>query len=265
VTPAVDFATAVLERSRTVPVVVDFWAAWCGPCRVLGPVIESLAAEADGRWELVKVDTEAQPELARDHGVMGIPAVKMFHEGRVVAEFVGALPAAEIRRWLDANLPDPRRGRLETLAAAWVARGARVVPELEAFVEANPDLPEARLRLALAVAGGDPQRARQLVQDAAPGVDQAELAADVTALAELMERRDDEPAKIASSAAAARAAFADHDLEATLEHLVAWAMRDPAYRDQLARRAAVALFRLLGDDHDWTREYRRRLAMAVNA
>jgi putative thioredoxin len=103
----VDFNAAVLERSRAVPVVVDFWAERCGPCRVLGPIVEALAAEADGRWALVKVDVEKQPGLARDFGLTRIPAVKMFRDGKVVSEFVGVRPAAEIRRWLDTNLPDP--------------------------------------------------------------------------------------------------------------------------------------------------------------
>ena len=102
---AIEFESAVLQRSREIPVVVDFWAPWCGPCRILGPVIEKLAAEAGNRWELVKLNTEEQPDIAREYGVRGIPNVKMFHGGEPIAEFVGALPEDEIRRWLDAYLP----------------------------------------------------------------------------------------------------------------------------------------------------------------
>ena len=101
----IDFNAAVLERSMTTPVVVDFWAEWCGPCHALGPIVEALAAEADGRWELVKIDVEKQPGPGQDLGLQAIPAVKMFHEGKVIAEFVGVRPAVEIRRWLDTNLP----------------------------------------------------------------------------------------------------------------------------------------------------------------
>jgi putative thioredoxin len=103
----IDFNAAVLERSRAIPVVVDFWADWCGPCYILEPIVQGLAAEADGRWELVKIDVGAQPELANELGLRSIPAVKMFHGGAVVAEFVGARPAEWVRRWLDANLPEP--------------------------------------------------------------------------------------------------------------------------------------------------------------
>ena len=103
--PLVDFENEVLQRSHSLPVVVDFWASWCSPCRVLGPVIENLAAKAEGRWELVKLNTEQQPQITAEYGIMAIPAVKLFHRGRIVAEFVGRRPAAEIRRWLDDHLP----------------------------------------------------------------------------------------------------------------------------------------------------------------
>ena len=99
------FQTDVLDKSHEKPVVVDFWGPWCGPCRVLGPTIEKLASEAEGRWRLVKINTDAHPELAQRYHVRGIPAVKLFIRGAVVAEFTGAQPEADIRRWLDAYVP----------------------------------------------------------------------------------------------------------------------------------------------------------------
>src|SRR5947209_7872352 len=99
------FQTAVLDRSRQLPVVVDFWAEWCGPCRQLGPVLERAAGARAGKLELVKVDVDANQALSRTYGVQGIPAVKAFRDGSVVAEFVGAQPPAAVERFMDALIP----------------------------------------------------------------------------------------------------------------------------------------------------------------
>jgi thioredoxin len=98
-----DFENQVLVRSRTVPVLVDFWAPWCGPCRTLGPVLEELAREAAGRWELVKVNTEEDPDLAQAFSIASIPAVKLFVNGEVADEFTGVRSSARVLAW---NRPD---------------------------------------------------------------------------------------------------------------------------------------------------------------
>src|ERR1700730_10618579 len=118
-----NFEAAVVDRSHSLPVVVDFWAEWCAPCRQLGPVLEREASKRSGRLELVKVDVDSNQTLSRTYGIQGIPAVKAFHKGRVVAEFVGAQPAAAVERFLDSLLPSEaellaQTGDEESLRAA---------------------------------------------------------------------------------------------------------------------------------------------------
>src|SRR5258707_6620821 len=133
-----EFETAVLERSRDVPVVVDFWAPWCGPCRELTPALERAAAARDGKVELVKVNTDENQNLARAFQIQGIPAVKAFKNGREVAQFVGAQPPPQVERFFDSLVPSE--------AEQLVAKGDEA--SLRTALELEPGRRDARVKLA---------------------------------------------------------------------------------------------------------------------
>ena len=243
-----DFQTDVLDASQTVPVLVDFWAPWCGPCRVLGPTLDRLADAADGRWRLVKVNTDEHPERMQAFGIRGIPAVKLFSDGAVVGEFTGALPEPEVRRWLDAHLPSPARRRYDAGVAA-LGAGDRAVArdELAAALGAEPEASwalDARLQLARLVVFDAPEQAVGL----AAGIPSSEAEA-VTTLAEALQQAPD-----ALPASPARDRYADGlralragDVDAGLAAFIEVVQRDRAYQDDGARKVIVALFQTLGE------------------
>ena len=248
-----DFDRLVIERSRSVPVVVDFWAEWCAPCRTLGPVLERGVAARAGRVELAKVDVDANQGVAARYQVQGIPAVKAFRDGELASEFTGALPPAEVERFLDALVPS----EAEELAAAAVASGDEA--GLRRVLEADPQRVDAAVSLARVLLGRGNAAEGLEVLEPVEGSDF--MAAGLAARARLELEGEAGEGSLADAFAAWDSGEHERALE-LLQQAVAAASADPDRRD-LLRRVMVGMFTELGPESELAREHRRRLAAAL--
>lgn len=229
-----NFEQDVLARSFDIPVVVDFWAPWCGPCRVLGPSIEQLAAEQEGRWELVKLNTEDHPEIAQQYQVMSIPNVKLFRDGKPVAEFVGALPRRAIEQWLDEQIPSGEKLQL-----------AQTLEQAKNLVFEHP------------------LQALALIEEIALGHEFYAEAMDIRAIAHFLNCPLPEDTPVATALKNAREALKNGNWEKGIEQLIEATVFDKSYQSDLPRKTAIALFHLWGNRHPLTSQYRWRFDMAL--
>lgn len=259
-----NFNQEVLAKSQEVPVVVDFWAPWCGPCQFLGPVIEDLAKEAEGKWELAKINTDEHQDLSTQYGIRSIPAVKMFYKGEVIAEFTGALPKHHISKWLAEYLPDERKEILSAIQQK-IKGGQRTqaLEELNKFIETHTDLEEGKVLLASEIVFEAPDKVRELLSNIKIGSKFLDAVEDIRSLAQLMDCSTTGNPKIEEKIGATREALLAGNHEVALENLIDMVMIDKTYCDELPRKATIALFHLLGDQHELTRKYRKRFDMAL--
>lgn len=262
-----NFEEEVLRKSDELPVLVDFWAEWCGPCKMLSPILEKLEAENGGRWSLAKVNTEDFPDIAADYGVQGIPNVKLFSKGSVMAEFVGALPEYAVRQWLLKNVPSASQDKLDGVAAMLAdgreEEAAGVLHEILASERQNQ---RARVLLARALLFKDPAESKRLLE----GVDEPthlELADALRKLQRLVDSAD-RPGDFPEKSVRARYLSSLEDLRKgqfakALEGFIEVIREDRFYDDDGSRKACIAIFKFLGEEHPVTQHYRREFSRAL--
>ena len=270
------FERDVVDRSRDVPVVVDFWAAWCGPCRTLGPRLERLAEEYGGKFVLVKADTERVPDIAAAFGIRSIPAVFGLKDGKLVDSFVGVLPESEIRAFLDRLLPTPAE-RLIAEARGLESTDLKAAEErYRIALDLAPEEPQVKIGLARVLLAQDrPDEARPLIEALER---RGYLEPEAEKLkADLTLRSQAEGAAGVESARAAAAADPDNpDLAFALAEALAAVGRYPEALDlcldlierhrkrvgESAHKLMLTIFQLLGDA-EIVADYQRKLASAL--
>jgi len=256
-----NFQKDVIERSHHVPVLVDFWAEWCAPCKMLGPILEKLASKSNGRWELIKIDTEKHPEIAMQYRISSIPSVKLFVDGQVIDEFVGALPEQMIVQWLNKALPDPFDKKLKEAENYLYRQNTKDAQKLlNEILKQQPSHQKAKILLAQTYLYTNPNKAEELVEQIDENSNEFQMVENIRIFIKLFnylktpERLPENPVK--NKYLQAIKNLHSKDYEKALKGFIEVLEKNRSYDDDGSRKACIAIFKFLGEDHLITRKYR---------
>jgi putative thioredoxin len=260
-----DFSSDVLQASYDKPILVDFWAEWCGPCRILGPVLEQLAAKSED-WNLAKVNSDEYPELAAKYGIRSIPNVKLFYKGEVINEFVGALPEHAIKDWLKKNIPNKFHDMLAHAEAILMAGNENEAQKiLEEILKQDNQNAKAKLLMARILLFKDSQKALEMINNVEVNNGTSDLIESINIIAELLDNKnsdlEESPAK--NLYIKAISYLKEKKFSQALEKFIEIIRIDRYYADDVARKACVAIFKYLGEENEITLKYRRDFGSAL--
>lgn len=275
-----NFQSEVLEKSKSVPVVVDFWAEWCQPCQILKPVLEALAEEYAGKFILAKVNADNNQNLAAQFGIRGIPSVKAVYGGKIVNEFSGVLPEAEIRKFLDQLTPNEseilRQDALEKRSAGDMESAMQLLDKAIELDEnnfaaqidkaeicvSNHDMDSATSllkKIPLAVSESDPR-----VKELQTRIDLSTRLSDLPDKQTLLKNVEANPSDLQSRLDLANLLMAEQNYSAALDQLFEIIQKDRNFADDIARKTILEIFTLMGSQDDLVREARKKLARLLN-
>ena len=263
-----DFQKDVIEKSYKIPVLVDFWAEWCGPCKMLGPILERLAEKYKDKWALAKLDTDNNQEIAMEYGIRGIPNVKLFVNGKVADEFTGALPENMVEEWLKKAVPSKYAEKVDAAKSLFIEqRNDDAKKLLYDILAAEPANEKAKLLLGKILVFEDSSKAKQLVDNIDGSTENYEQVESIQTIAELfnkLEETDQLPdAPVKNNYVAAIENIKTKNFDSALQKFIAIIREDRSYDDDGARKACIAIFKYLGEENEITLKHRKDFGSAL--